>query len=195
MTKHLCPAKKPIPRGQLKKTIDQLEDIDYSATSDELRRDVIEYISGFLIHACNKKSGENVIVDEGEEEEEFFCEESFTNLVNNGGLVMPPKEFTSKVEVLETIFRQTEISCDNIYTTLMEKSSHVQLEDCFKLRYFKTRINAKMRYFNKALRLPADRGEYNKNTQTQKKIQKLKTYKLCLICHFNLIKFIPIENS
>lgn len=44
---------------------------------------------------------------------------SYTHLVNNGDLVIPPKEFTAKITELEKILRNIDIGCNRIMEKLI----------------------------------------------------------------------------
>lgn len=74
------------------------------------------------------------------------------DLVNEGGLVKPPNALVKDVEVLEKVFRSTSITHCDIYSTLLDKSSLLlKMSNAMKKRFFKTRINARIRYLNRQI--------------------------------------------
>lgn len=159
--------------------IERIEAIDYTKEKSALQEDALEYISGFVIFACDKymRSGDDYF----EEDEEYNdADHTFVQLANNGGLVIPPKNYTKKIMELEKIFRDTEISSDNIMTKLLSGSQEISLETDMKRRFFKTRINARIRYLNKCIKDAASSNTSNKRTSVQNKINKLKTYFIVL---------------
>lgn len=168
--------------GELKKMIDKIELMNYKDENDFLREDTLQYIAGYLMFATKCDNNTNLEGDDLLEEEPICDRENdielrYLDLVNEGGLIKPSDDLVSKVEQLENIFRSTPITSNDIYKTLMDKATEIEMNCDMKKRYFKTRINARIRYLNKKIVA----YNYNKKTKTQKKYKKITTYETVLI--------------
>lgn len=129
--------------------MEKVENVDYTTEKDILKTDTLEYMAGFMQYATRDKSYK---ISEDEEDQEGHQQLSYLDLVNEGGLIKPPKALLEDVQVLEKVFRSTSITCCDIYSTLLDKSTDLlKMSKAMKTRFFKTRINARIRYLNRQI--------------------------------------------
>lgn len=65
---------------------------------------------------------------------------SYLDIVNEGGLVKPSVELVGKIDLLENIFRQCNITCNRTKAVREsdEQTKGIQISDNMKVKYFKT---------------------------------------------------------
>lgn len=190
--------------------METVENVDYTKEKDVLKTDTLEYIAGFMQYATRDKTYK-ISEDEHEEDLEGDQQLTFLDLVNEGGLIKPPKDLVKHVEVLEKVFRGTTITCRDIYSTLLNKSTElIKMSVAMKKRFFKTRINARIRYLNRQIAIyyakkraaslakgqtktafkSGDKSatqttdltvNHNNSSKTERKIKKFSTYLFCFI--------------
>lgn len=99
--------------------------------------------------------------------------------MNNGGLIKPSPQLTSAVRELEQIVRDTIIETPNIFDKMIQESAHIKIAEEVKRRYFKTRVNSRIRYLNNLMRELKQQapktGATQKPTKTQRKMKRMAT--------------------
>lgn len=107
---------------------------------------------------------------------------SFLDIVNEGGLKKPPSNIVKDVEKLETVFRNVPITTRNLLDVLLNKLPDLAVINTAAVRrYFKIRINARIRYLNRQI----DQYKQKQNkTKLLSKFKKIINYKIGFILGF-----------
>ena len=103
-------------RGKIKLMMDTVEKVEYTEEKDAQKSDTLEYIAGLMQFATREKVYTILEDEEGQEEDvEGDQQLTFLDLVNQGGLMKPPKDLVREVEKLEKVFRSTKITCRDFF--------------------------------------------------------------------------------
>lgn len=128
--------------------------------------EVIQYIAGYLI----KKLKLNECADKNRQ-----TGETFLYYVNNGGLKIPKADFQDKIEQLEVVFKENILKKElrygkDLILNLCDEAKAINLSEDIKVLYFKIRMYARLRYWNKQIE------DERKKKQLSNKYKKILYY-------------------